>query len=518
MKSSRTHNALINSSVLAILQVFTILLRFVTQTIFIYYLGKKYLGLNGLFLNIINILGFADLGIDTSIVYALYKPLAEKDEKKITALMNLFRRAYNVIGLVVAGVGIILLPFLPYLIKDYHAINNIPMYYLLYLANAVVSYFFTYKRSLLIADQQEYVSSLNQFNFTLLQTILQAAVLFVFKAYSLYLWVAILCTVLSNLRISRKVDKQYPYLFKHKHERVNREEFVSIRNNVAGMIGARIGSVVVRSTDNLLLSTFVGLAVVGVYSNYLLIVNSVVSVLTKLVSSVTASIGNLIVERDDQDVRRVFLNHFMINFFLVTLTAGCMLTAFNTFIQLWAGEKYVLPMVTVSVIVINYYIDMLRQTNITFVSAYGLFVPTGKKSVFEAIINLVLSLILLVGFHLGISGVLLGTTLTNLMLNSWFEPWLLYNRGFRSQKQRFKQFYFRTYWGNMMFMLVTLFLINWGIMRLDQILGFNLVIQLIFNLAIMVISLLIVLTLIYGRTSSYQYMWSLIKKIVKKIN
>ena len=517
MKSSRTHNALINSSVLAVLQVLTILLRFVTQTIFIHYLGKKYLGLNGLFLNIINILGFADLGIDTSIVYALYKPLAEHDEEKVTALMNLFRRAYNVIGLVVAGVGIILLPFLPYLIKDYHAVSHIPMYYLLYLANAVVIYFFTYKRSLLIADQQEYVSSLNQFNFTLLQTVFQAAVLFVFKAYSLYLWVAIICTLLSNLRISRKVDKQYPYLAKHKHERVSHEEFISIRNNVAGMIGARIGSVVVRSTDNLLLSTFAGLAVVGIYSNYLLIVNSVVSVLTKLVSSVTASIGNLIVEREDQDVRRVYLDHFMINFFLVTLTAGCLLTAFNTFIQLWAGPNYVLPTVTVAVIVINYFVDMLRQTSITFVSAYGLFVPNGKKSVFEAIINLALSLFLLVGCHLGIAGVLLGTTLTNLLLNSWFEPWMIYSRGFRSQRQWFKRFYFRTYWMNMVFMLVVLFLINWGITWLDQMLHFNLVIQLVFNLAVMVISLLIVLTVVYGRTPSYQYMWNLVKKFRKII-
>ena len=160
---------------------------------------------------------------------------------------------------------------------------------------------------------------------------------------------------------------------------------------------------------------------------------------------------------------------------------------------------------------------MLRQTSITFVSAYGLFVPNGKKSVFEAIINLALSLFLLVGCHLGIAGVLLGTTLTNLLLNSWFEPWMIYSRGFRSQRQWFKRFYFRTYWMNMVFMLVVLFLINWGITWLDQMLHFNLVIQLVFNLAVMVLSLLIVLTVVYGRAPSYQYMWNLVKKFRKII-
>lgn len=515
MKKSRTANAIINSSVLATIQIITIFLKFLTQTIFIYYLGKKYLGLNGLFSNILSVLGFADLGIDTSIVYALYSPLAKQDQKKIAALMNFFREAYIFIGILIAVAGLIVVPFLPNLIKDYHAVAYIPFYYILYLANAVVSYFFTYKRSILIADQMEWVSATNQFVFMVIQTILQIIVLFFIGSYSLYLAIQIICTLASNIIISRRVDHQYTYLAKLKKERISKTEFRSIRHNVYGMIGSRLGSVVVRSTDNLLLSTFTGLSLVGIYSNYQLITTSVAGVLNKLVSSVTATVGNLITECDEADVYRVFNTHFMVNFYLVSYTAACLLVAFDPFIKLWAGKTFLLSSFTVAVIVINYFIDQIRQTAITFVSAYGLFIPNGKKSVFEAIINLGLSSLLLVKFNLGVAGVLLGTTLTDIILNSWFEPWLIFSRGFRSLRKNFLKFYLFKYGLNLLAMLLFIFVVHYIIQKTIDVHVSNLIIQTFVNLFIMVIALTLFIFLVYGRSESFKDLMGIFKKIPK---
>src|SRR5699024_8556294 len=147
--------------------------------------------------------------------------------------------------------------------------------------------------------------------------------------------------------------------------------------------------------DNLLLSTFAGLGLVGIYSNYQLITTSVAGILNKLVSSVTATVGNLITERDEADVYHVFNTHFMVNFYLVSYSPVCLLVAFDRVIMLWSSKTFLISNCSVGVIVINYFVDLIRQTSITFVSAYSLFVPNGNKSVFGAIINLGLSSLML---------------------------------------------------------------------------------------------------------------------------
>lgn len=506
---------MLNSSVLTLVQIFTILVKFITQTIFIRYLGKNFLGLNGLFTNVLNILSFAELGVGSAIVFSLYVPLAKQDKKSISALMNLFKKAYDTIGIVIAISGLVMVPALPLLIKDYSQLNNVTYYFILYLSNSVVSYFFTYKRSLLIADQREYISALNQLKYTALQVVLQVAVLYFFHSYACYLWVQIICTILSNFTISRKVDKLYPYIKEHKDSRIDKQELRTIRNNIIGMVGSKIGSIVVRSTDNLLLSAFMGITIVGLYSNYLLIVTSISGVLTKLVSSVTASVGNLIAENNHHRTFEVFKSHFMINFFIVAITAGCLLVSLNPFIKFWAGPSYTLAWTTVIVIVLNYFFDQLRQSSLTFITAYGLFVANGKKSVVEAIMNFVLSLTLLVGFNLGIKGVLLGTILTNLLLNSWWEPFLLFNHGF-GFKNEYQKFYLLTYAGNCLIILTAIFGISKFIFYLDGMLKLSAIVIALLNSIMMIFLLGIVIIVCYSRTAGFKYGFKLFKRLLHK--
>lgn len=510
MKSNRLKYAMLNSTVLTLIQVMTIILKFITQTVFIRVLGREFLGLNGLFTNILSVLSFAELGVGTSIVFSLYKPLAAGDHRQVSALMNLFKKAYTFIGVTVGVLGCALLPFLHILIKDFDQLSGVYGYFLLYLANSVISYFFTYKRSLLIADQHEYISMLNTFVFMILQVVLQVVFLFLNHSYAIYLWLAIICTFLSNLAISHKVNKTYPYIKEYSKERVSTELKKSIGANVVGMIGSRIGAIVVRSTDNLLLSSFMGIGIVGLYSNYLLIVNSISGVLNKLVSSVTASVGNLIVEQSDERTYEVYKQHFMVNLLVVTFSAGCLLVSLNPFIKAWAGQNYVLVSRIVLVIVVNYFIDQLRQTSITFISAYGLFVPNGKKSVVEAIINFVLSFILLRGFNLGIAGVLMGTVITNLILNSWWEPLLLFRRGFK-MPNKFGRFYLQFYLGNSLVMILLIALSSFIIQHLDKALSLPSLVAAVVNSILMVIFMAVMVVSLYWKNETFQSLLRMLK-------
>lgn len=515
MKVSRSKSTILNSSILTLVQVFTIMVKFVTQTIFIKYLGKEFLGLNGLFTNVLSVLSFAELGVGSAIVFSLYSPLAQSDEESVSALMNLFKKAYDAIGIIIAVAGLVMIPVLPALIKDYSSLNSVTYYFVLYLTNSVVSYFFTYKRSLLIADQKEYISALNQLRYTAVQVVFQVAVLFFFHSYAYYLWVAIICTLLSNFTISRKVDKLYPYLNKNRNLKVSRGEIRHLRNNIAGMVGSKIGSIVVRSTDNLLLSAFMGITVVGIYSNYLLIVTSISNILSKLISSVTASVGNLIVENNQKKAFQVYSAHFMINFFIVSISAGCLYVSLNPFIDFWAGKSYVLSLQVVVIVVLNYFFDQLRQSSITFISAYGLFVPNGKKSVIEAILNFILSLSLLVIFHLGIRGVLLGTILTNLLLNSWWEPLLLFRRGFGFRKKYF-HFYVFNYALNSILVIFIIFLFSKIILFLNQFMLHSNLFIACMNSLMMVFLMTVFFSVFYSKTAGYKYILLFLRKLLNK--
>lgn len=509
MNNGRARNAIVNSSILALVQLVTVILRFVNQTIFIQTLGKQFLGLNALFSNILSFLAFAELGIGTSIVYSIYKPLADGDEREVSALMNFIRKAYIAIGIVIGLTGLILLPFLPAFIKNSATIDHIQIYFVLYLANSVISYFFTYKRSILIADQHEYISALNQFLFLIIQTIVQILVLFVLHDYAIYLIVAFFATLGSNISISQSVDRSYPYLQKNLNARITKEDRKKIGKNIVGMVGSKIGSIVVRSTDNILLSAYLGLGIVGVYSNYLLIVTSITGILNKLLQSVTSGIGNLVIS--DNNRKRsmfVFKTHFLLNLFLVTTTATCLAVSFTPFIRAWAGDSYVLPVTVMSVIVINYYIDQIRQTSITFISAYGLFISNGKKSIVEALMNLLLSLILLVVFKLGIVGVLLGTILTDLLLNTWWEPWLIFHRGFHLSG--FWKFFGGFYFKNAIFLFSIGTGVSLGILKLDQFLPFGSLVLAIVNSVLAVFVLLPIIVVCYHSHPEFRYLLKLI--------
>ena len=262
------------------------LLKFVVRLVFVRALPIEYLGINGLFTNLLAMLSLAELGVGPAIVYSLYKPLAEQDIETVKALMRLFQKAYTGIGIFIIVFGICVLPWLDWFIKG-NSVTDIHWFYVIFLLNTGVSYFYSYKRNLVLA-------------------VLQIITLLGYPSYGLYIFLMLLVTGWENFAVAKKADQVYPYL----KDRTVKNLDVGIRKtiikNVKAMIAHKIGGMAVFSTSNLILSKFVGLTAVGLYSNYYLVINVINSFASQFFASVTASIGNLLALESADKKNKIF--------------------------------------------------------------------------------------------------------------------------------------------------------------------------------------------------------------------
>lgn len=421
---SRTEYSALNASTAMISRIVSILMGFVTRVVFTHVLSESYVGINGLFMDIINVLSLSELGIGTAITYALYRPIAEGDIEKQKSLMKLFQRFYRIVAGLVLTAGLAVLPFMGILVKEQGDINHLTLIYLLYLANSVLSYLYIYKRTLIDAHQLKYIGTLYYGGFLVLQYILQIIVLLTTGNFILYLLVYLLCTLGNNLGVSKKADQLYPFLRERNVQKLPEAEQKDIFKNTGAMLMHRIGGVVVNNTDNLLLSSMAGLLSVACYSNYFLVIGSVRQVLNELFVGITASVGNLGVTEDRDQVKKIFEAAFFIGQWVYGLAAICLFELLNPFISISFGEQYVFAPMIVLVLCINFYINGMRQATLVFRDSLGLFWYDRYKSLVEAGINLVVSIVL--ALRWGAIGVFLGTFVSTVTTSTWVEPWVLY--------------------------------------------------------------------------------------------
>ena len=279
-------------------QFLTLILSFVARTVFIHTLGAEYLGLNGIFSDVLNLLSMADLGFNTTMAYSFYKPLAEHDEEKLAGLIHFYKKVYNVIAVVVTVVGIAVIPFLKYIVNTEQEIPHLAVYYLFSLANVVISYLFVYKSTILTADQKNYKVVNISIWTSLLKTILQIFSLLLLQNYILYLAIGVAVQFFNNLMASREAQKQYPFI---KMERkITKEEEKAIFENMRSVFLYKISSTIFTATDNILISVLVGTAMTGIYSNYLMVSNKLLLIIQIIFSALTASVGNVIVREKSE--------------------------------------------------------------------------------------------------------------------------------------------------------------------------------------------------------------------------
>ncbi len=420
----RTEYSARNSTVAVISRVSAILMGFIARVVFTHTLSSAYVGINGLFSDILNIMAVSELGAHTAVSFALYKPIASGDIEKQKTLMRIFRRFYYIVaGIILAG-GLAVTPFLGILIRDKAAVPDLTLIYFMYVANSVLSYLGIYRKIIIDAHQQSYISTMIRTGFWVLQNVLQIVILLLTGNFILYLSIWIACTVISNICIHIKAGKMYPFLNDRDVKSLNDKERLSLDEDVRAMMIHKAGSVIVNNTDNLLLSSLVGTLALGCYSNYYLIIGSVRQVLEQVFEGMTASIGDMNVNVSKDRIVRVFNSVFFLGQWIYGLITIMLFEILDVFVSLSFGVQYRFDSKVTIVLCLVFYFSGMRQPVLIFRNSMGLFKYDKWKAAAEAVINLVVSLLL--GFRYGTAGIFLGTLISLLLTSFWVEPFMFY--------------------------------------------------------------------------------------------
>lgn len=450
-ESSRTVNVIKNSVFGVISRVGVLILQFICRTIFIKVLGSEYLGVNGLFTNILSILSFAELGLGNAIIYNMYKPLANKDNKEVSKLLKLYKKCYNYIILFIFVSGLLCMPFLKSLMGDAPNINeNIYLIYVLFLLQSLTSYFLTYRRSLISADQKEYMCSNADLFSEIIASILKIIILFAFKNYILFLLIQISRNIIANGLLYIKSKKMYPNIDEKKTDDLPKKKTKEIFKNVKDLMLYKISSTINSGTDNIIITKLINLTTVGIASNYSLLIGAVSQVLLKVVTSFTAGIGNLNAKDSLENREKVF---YTLTFIVTWIYGFCsiMLVVFlNPFINIWIGSEYILSLSVVLALVFEFYICGVQYAGYNYAITTGLFKKAKWGAFTSAILNIFLSILL--GYKFGIFGIFFATGLSRLCVQTWLDPYLVFKYEFKKTSKK----YFMKFIRNFIFVLINL--------------------------------------------------------------
>lgn len=436
-QKSRVDNSLKSSVVSVVCNVANIIFGLLYRTIFVYVLGAAYLGINGLFTSVLSVLSLAELGITTAIVYRLYKPISMNDPYKVGQIMCFFKWVYRAIAFIVLLAGLAIVPILPFLIKDGTEIPgdiNIYVIYCLFLLQSASTYMFSYRLSILNADQRGYTFSVVQLSITLAGYIVQATVLIIFQDFTLALTSAVVTNLLVNFILSRWVTAQYPEVFSVK-DILEKKERKEIYSDVYATACHQFGFVALNATDNIVLSSFVGIVATGMYSNYYLVTSSLTTLASKMLGSFVGSLGNAHVLLSDEENYLVFRRLVFANFSLTSLFTICTFILIDGFISLWLGPDLLLDKLAVIAQCVYFFLALNRIINGVFINSFGLFVKDKIRPLIEALVNVFVSIALVQ--IIGISGVFFGTALSFLVTIFWREPYLLHKHVFKNSMKNY---------------------------------------------------------------------------------
>lgn len=384
-----------------------IFLQFFSRKFFLEYLNVEYLGISGTFTSILSTLSLSELGLQTAIVYCLYKPLKENDTSLVNKLMNVLRVVYKWIG-----IGFIIFPFfciplLGYILKDTVVDNTIRLCFLLESFGSATTYFLAYKRALLYADQKEYIAKIVDLICNLIFVSLQLYMLYRMQSYVVFCIVNCVRALTSNLIVNICCNQLFPYLHK---EPISKEVFNEVWNYTKNIIVLRLAAYVYQSTDNLVLSSMINATSVGLLGNYTTLTLKLTALANGMLTPITPIIGNLLLDKDDTKNLGVFRAYTFVRFVIAALIVVVFTTVINDFIIWWIGEEYVLPSVIKYLLAADIYINLYYTACCDFNGAAGLFKDDKKIAVQGALINIISSIALVK--VLGMEGVLIGTVIS----------------------------------------------------------------------------------------------------------
>lgn len=484
--------------------VVTLGLTFLTRTIFIYTLGLEYLGLNGLFTNILNILSLAEMGLGTAISFSLYNPLANKDDKKIASYIFLYRKSYILVGVFVSILSVLFFPFLDVFVNFDKAIDiNYKIIYLLFVINTVMPYFFfTYKISIFYADQKSYIISKYEIIANIINIFLQMLILLFLKNYYIYLCSSIIVNLIKNYFLSLLVNKEYPYI----NEKVNTLTPADKKNlikNIYSIFLTKVSGVVYSSTDSLIVSSFINTLVVGLMSNYTMITNMLKTLIATVFNSFTASIGNLYAEAKKESLYINFKRLCFLNYWLYAVFFICTHTLINNFICLWVGKRAVFGDLTTFLILLVFLIPGLNNVVNIYKDACGLYWQTRYRTLATAVVNLFSSLVLV--RYIGVDGVFLGTIIAYIFTIYLKDPVVVYRYCFNEN--------ISTYYFDLIKKVCLLFIIDFFMINFYAFLSFYMSGWILFIVGGIIIFILtnVILFLFFCKNAEFKFYLNMIK-------
>ncbi len=405
-------------------QLILVLLSFFTTRFIKTKLGFEYLGLNGVFSNIISFLSLTELGIGSAIIFALYKPLAEKNETEIQSLMQFYKKAYHIIAFIVLFIGLLLFPFIPKFVKSELPNSYILLIFSLFLINSVLSYCLSYKQSLISADQKNYILTFYSLLFNIFSKVLQLFSVIIFNSYVFFLIIGIVSTISLNIVLAIKANKLYPYLkSKEILPLLNKKKELIIKKTKA-MFFHSIGTFVISGTDNIIISSFLGVTLVGKYGVYISIITMVLTFTEQFFNGIRSSIGNYIAEKNSFEQYTLYKKIENINSCFQIFISVCLAVLFNPFINWWLGPDAMLSNYAVYLLSFNTFIVILRKPIHSFKTTSGLFEKDKYAPIIESVLNIILSILLVK--KLGVEGVIIGTIVSCLLVPVWYTPFIVF--------------------------------------------------------------------------------------------
>lgn len=421
MQESRVKNSIKNSTVGIACQLLLSVFAFVSRTVFIKTLGVEYLGVGGLYSNILTMLSLSDLGIYTVMVYSLYKPIAEHDEEKIAALISYFQRLYWAIAVIVLIIGVGCIPFLRVLVKDSQLANDeLIKYYVLYLLNSLCTYIAVSRTTLLRADQKAYIIQIVTTSTTIGMYIYQIVLLYATRKFTLYLVIQICFTLANNLILTVITERKYPFLKKKIRIQGDTEIRSQLIGNFKGTFLYKIGNMVMNSTDNMLISILLGTAIVGYYSNYVTVFSLVNKFIMIIINAILASIGNYVATKKAYEKFDLFRLLLFVFYFLASFCCGCYLGGMEDFIRIWIGKEYIISGGFLFALVFNRFVYCAIHPLWMMRESSGIFISTRYVMIVAAVSNIVLSIV--GGMIWGLAGIIAATAIAYLVTVFWYEP------------------------------------------------------------------------------------------------
>ena len=407
-------------------------LGFMQNKYFIQYMGLETLGMMKLFTQFLAYLNIIEMGLGSASAFALYKPLAEKNYKSTSIVVNTIEDIYNKIAILLMALGALCIPIIPFFMKISTFSNEIYFYWILYVLNTVSTYLFIKYVILFIANQEflyvRIVQSISKFLFQLLQ------IFCIIKYHSFFVYIILL--IIDNL--TQWIFFRFHYKKKYSFIVKTKERFDGIKNDIKNLFWHKIGGLVVFNTDLILISKFTSLEIVGIYASYQMIIQTLKTIVDILTNVLSPKIGTFIAQHNKTEIYESFKKFNIFYCFIATIFTYCLYILINHFVILWLGRIILLSNFTIKLICFNLWVNLFRWILEKFKEGTGFFDDI-KSPILESIINLVISVEL--GIKLGLDGVIIGTITSNIIVILIYKPILVFERCFDKDWKEYIKIY-----------------------------------------------------------------------------